>query len=147
MKDYHHYVPLLRLKASELDALRGLKPETKARITPLIEVLPNNDEKKTFSKYIQARLTKLTDTCKDLPFYVDLALLHPTPAEFDLTFILLEDTFSSGELKYVPVVTLQTPEFNSEVQHLEQKLYSKCYGKNLQTPLLPGAGPDCCSSC
>jgi len=109
MKDYHHYVPLLRLKASELDALRDLKPETKARITPLIEVLPNNDEKKTFSKYIQARLTKLTDTCKDIPFYVDLALLHPTPADFDLTFKLLEDKFSSGELAYVPVVTLQTP--------------------------------------
>lgn len=104
-----HYVPLLRLKASELDAVERLKPSTKGQITPLIEVIPNSDEERTFSKYIQARLKKLTETCSAIPFYIDLSHLQANPTEYELTLRLLEEKFNAGELKYIPVITLKTP--------------------------------------
>jgi hypothetical protein len=39
--DYRHYVPILRHKYAEMQALRFLVPEDKRCITPLIELTPS----------------------------------------------------------------------------------------------------------
>ena len=40
--DHRHYVPILRWKRAEWVALRHLKPEDRARITPLVEITPRS---------------------------------------------------------------------------------------------------------
>ena len=40
MFGYRHYVPVLRWKRAEWIALRGLKPEHRKHMTPLIELTP-----------------------------------------------------------------------------------------------------------
>lgn len=43
------------------------------------------------------------------------------------------------DLKIAEIPNQWVPEFNNEVQHLEQNLYSKCYGNKLPTALLQRA--------
>ena len=40
MFDHSHYVPVLRWKAAERDALQNMRQSDKARITPLVELVP-----------------------------------------------------------------------------------------------------------
>ena len=44
MFDYRHYVPVLRWKRAEWVALRNLSPQTRAGMTPLIEITPRGFE-------------------------------------------------------------------------------------------------------
>ena len=104
MKEYHKYIPVLRLKASELDGLSKLALETRNQITPLIEVIPNSNEEMAFSKYIESRLKRMGEVCSDIQIYVDLTHIQANQLEFEMTVKALENMFASGILKYVPVV-------------------------------------------
>lgn len=46
MLDDTHYVPVLRWKAAERDALQWLRKEDKSRLQPLLEIIPPNFQAK-----------------------------------------------------------------------------------------------------
>jgi hypothetical protein len=62
---HHHYVPVLKLKRGEADALRALTPATKGSLTPLIEMVPiptdldTGDEKETLEEHVDPDIAKL----------------------------------------------------------------------------------------
>jgi len=109
MKDHHQYAPVLRLKASELDAVGKLYPDVKKRITPLIEIIPKTDEEKPFAEYIATRLKNLAAACEGIPVYIDFAHIQSNPAELNTALKALEGMFASKTINYIPVVTLRTP--------------------------------------
>ncbi len=47
MFDYKHYVPILKSKKAELNALRELTPDVKGKISPLLRITPIPKNKKT----------------------------------------------------------------------------------------------------
>ena len=53
MFDFKHYIPVLRWKAAEKDALKNLSEKSRERVTPLLEIImpsPKNfwDENNNF---------------------------------------------------------------------------------------------------
>lgn len=79
MFDHRHYVPILKAKKGELDALSDVAADVKAALTPLIEVpeIPWDFEEeaplKTIDKHIEKLAKKLTDAWHDVrPFFVDM---------------------------------------------------------------------------
>jgi hypothetical protein len=71
MFEYKHYVPILRWKAAERDALKLLKTEHKNIITPLIEFtmpVPKNEKnRKTPTELLQESIDMFLEDIKDIP--------------------------------------------------------------------------------
>lgn len=78
------YMPILKAKRGELDALRMLPPETRSRMMPLIEVAPipldwdEEREVKSVNDHLDRLGERLRNAWPDnLPFLVDLNWLSP----------------------------------------------------------------------
>jgi len=81
--DYRHYVPILRQKAAEMQALRSLLPEDKRGITPLIELTPSligmkERKKLTNAGFFEEIAKEITGAWEYVPLFVDADLLSQT---------------------------------------------------------------------
>jgi len=116
MFDYRHYVPILRHKAAEMEALRFLAPEDKRRMTPLMELPPTLLEVKRRKGLINRDL--FMETAKQIaanwghyPFFVDFflidALFKSTKGKHPLW--LLSESARTLRLSLIPVTGLGRP--------------------------------------
>jgi hypothetical protein len=75
---YNHYVPVLKLKDAEKDALRQLKPEIRDAVIPLFEVVerkvdPEKKEKPPLEEHLDKAFKKLRETVSYYAkFFLDL---------------------------------------------------------------------------
>jgi Beta protein len=78
--DYRHYVPILRHKGAEMQALRLLLPEDKRGITPLIELPPSllgmkERKKLTNAGFFEEIAKEIAGAWEYAPLFVDAGLL------------------------------------------------------------------------
>jgi hypothetical protein len=121
MFDYRHYVPILRQKAAEMEALRFLTPESKRRMTPLIELPPTLLEMKRRKGLNDTGL--FLETAKQIagnwgqfPFFADLFLieaLFKTPKGKHPLWLLSESA-RTLRLSLIPVTGLNRPANHQE---------------------------------
>jgi hypothetical protein len=89
------YVPVLKWRQGEYQALWRLNDAQKARIVPLIEVTPPDFDfeewqpKKTIDDHLQKFAGRLKQKWGERPALLDAALLHPTTRMIDGTHPLL----------------------------------------------------------
>ena len=134
MFDHRHYIPVLRWKAAEKDAIKYLTEEQKSIITPLLELVPPQPRK---NKTIE-ELTKelIANTARDIGVYwgnqavfLDIALIDEPHRTLGLNEIITEGV--NLGLKIIPVVGL-----NSSDQILKvASEYSKRFGICLRLTL------------
>ncbi len=82
--DHSHYVPCLRWKTGEYQAVYRLSNTTKKMFTPLIQVsefgydFEKKKEPKTIDKHIEPFAKRVHDKWGKLPCFVDLKLIRPS---------------------------------------------------------------------
>lgn len=81
--DHRHYVPILRHKGAEMQALRLLLPEDKRGMTPLIELTPSllgmkERRKLTNAGFFEEIAKEITGAWAYVPLFVDADLLCQT---------------------------------------------------------------------
>lgn len=89
MFNHLQYVPVLRWKSSERSALCKLTPDVKKRITPIFELVPLDQEKKSVSMATQAKHIAEYWGWSDL-FFIDFRLLNESKAIHDLPIFAKE---------------------------------------------------------
>ena len=109
--DHCHYVPCLRWKQGEYQAMLRLKTETKQYITPLIEVpeigwdFENMDEAKTIDKHLAPFAKRVKEKWGSGLCFVDLNLIDPKKKMVDgmhpLDFVFAD--LRSKEVLAIPV--------------------------------------------
>lgn len=80
MFGYRHYVPVLRWKRAEWIALRGLKPEHRKHMTPLIELTPKkfaSENQQIIEQLIVETALNIGRNWGKAPIFLDLGLLAP----------------------------------------------------------------------
>jgi len=84
MFDHSHYVPVLRWKAAERDALQNMLQSHKARITPLVELVPKlltyfgPRVGRTADIKVSRAASEMSLAWGHEPIFVDFSLLNPT---------------------------------------------------------------------
>lgn len=120
MFDHRHYVPILRWKPAEQGALKDLRPEDRARITPLVEITPGAVAANGASGG-QSRLRKVADevlkSWGDNKLFLDPGLIdpgvrlpggvHPVTALFDAARGFFPSLMSSSP-SLTPVIALDS---------------------------------------
>lgn len=87
--DYHHYVPCLRWKQGEYQALLRLKDTTKSQMTPLIEIpevgwdFENKIAAKTIDDHLEPFARRVKIKWKDRRCFVDLKIISPSERMLD----------------------------------------------------------------
>ena len=83
MFNHRHYVPILKWKMGEYQALQRLASTVKDRVTPLLEIPPvgfdfeNLKDKKTPDEHLSDFVRRLKSKWQDRPCFVDLKYLPP----------------------------------------------------------------------
>lgn len=129
--DFHCYVPCLRWKQGEYEAISQLEPEIKRMLMPLIEVpefgrpehgWDHETERKikTIDKHLALFVERIYKKWNDLPFFVDLNLISPTQRMKNgihpISFIFKELRGLLGS-RAVPVTSLtRDSEYQREVK-------------------------------
>ncbi len=123
MFDHRHYVPVLKWKRGERIALRNLPPDVKARLTPLIEIIPKHFEdakraKKRIESVIEVKVNEIEKDWGVLPFFLDLHLIedsYKTSAGVH-PVIAIHQMLRDRGLNMMPVTGLQrSAEYNEAV--------------------------------
>jgi hypothetical protein len=113
----NHYVPVIRWKPAEVDALTNLKEEIRSRSTPLIELCPSmfihrkkNKNGKWLEEirpidYLSEKLIQLGNVNGKLPFYMDLIHVRDDKAAYSCNAIWnsITNIGQSGNLAIIPV--------------------------------------------
>lgn len=113
------YVPILKWKRGQQDAIDKLTKDVKNKIVPLIEIAPLEDTKKSLENHIKNSSEKMCTILKQIPFFVDLCWiesykvlpngLHP------LTQII--NHCAKSKLKLIPVTGCnRTKEYNDAIK-------------------------------
>ena len=112
MFDRKHYVPVLRWKQAEREALQYLESNIQDRITPLIELIPSNFKEKkttpTFDLMLSQTIDGIFDSWGKKRFFIDLQHLDPNfrpPTGGHLLRRFGEEADKRG-LSYVPTTGL-----------------------------------------
>ena len=99
--DETHYVPVLKIKGGEKDALAQLSSTVRARIRPLLEVVERDDEEKTPTEHIDTTFKKFKPAVEHLrSYFLDCREVAPAGPE------IAEDVFRRAEelgVRFVPV--------------------------------------------
>lgn len=116
--DDRHYVPILKGKMAEYDALATLGDLTKQRLTPVIEVIP--PEKKGLEDHLLATIAKIQKAWGvDRRFFLDVPWILDTetvPDRRTAVAFLLDGARARG-LQAIPVTTLNRgPAYNASVK-------------------------------
>jgi hypothetical protein len=129
MFDYKHYVPVLKGKAGELDALSNLSVSAKENITPLIDVprhVDNKNKGKSFQRHIDDFVKKISSSwsgniCVDL-FDIPLSRRlddgsHPVEYLFE--------RLAGGEVNSISVTGLdRDDDYNKAIKEISDKYES-----------------------
>lgn len=109
MFDYRHYVPVLRWKRAEWVALRNLSPQTRAGMTPLIEITPRGFEPAdpdcgvNLDQKLPRHAERIAENWGNGRLFLDLSLLDPrvrtTSGEHPLVVL-----FNAGRLNGLSMV-------------------------------------------
>lgn len=112
--DHHHYVPCLRWKQGEYQAIYRLVDETKNSLTPLIEVaeigydFEARKPSKTVDEHLAPLAKRVAAKWSGRPFFVDLKLIQGETQMADgrhpVTFV--QDELRGRECPAVPVIGL-----------------------------------------
>ena len=85
MFDYNHYVPILKGKSGEFDAIKNLPNEIRENITPLIDIprvslkYPQKIQKEPLEAHFEKVINKLYKAWgTDLPLFVDIFDINPS---------------------------------------------------------------------
>ncbi len=114
MEGYRHYIPILKSKQGELEAIRELSPVAKQSITPLVEIIPvpwdfdKNLPKVPLKQHFDKSISKVKKCFgSEYTFFIDLGLVKMSepifglhPLEYFLRELLL------NELNFVPTIDL-----------------------------------------
>ena len=130
MKGYKHYVPIIKSKQAELEAVRGLSSITKQNITPLLELIPVawDFQKEAPKMSLKEHLDKSAGKIKkawgcDLRFFMDLYLLNIAgtfAGHHPLEYFFNE--LAKYELDVIPVIGLtQTHDYQQAVSNIAHK--------------------------
>ena len=120
MFDHSHYVPILRWKAAERNALRELRPAISKRITPLIEPTPwsfedkkpKEPEKQKKQKTIEQKISKIAEDMFQLwgqdPIFIDFWQVPPRVRLVDgkHALVAMGEEARSRQLQMIPVTGL-----------------------------------------
>ncbi len=111
MFDHKHYVPCLRWKQGEYQALMKLPQATRREITPLIEVaeigwdFESGEEKNTIDEHLANFATRVRIKWGRSQLFVDLKLIQPqermTDGRHPLTFVF--DDLRANQVRAIPV--------------------------------------------
>lgn len=130
MKGHRHYVPILKSKQGELEAVRGLSTITKQNITPLLEVIPvpwdfqQDKPKMSLKDHLDKSAVKINKAfgC-DLIFFLDMMLLNMTgsiagihPLEYFF------NELNKYSLKVIPTIGLaQSIDYQQAISSIAKK--------------------------
>lgn len=126
MFDFKHYIPVLRWKAAEKDALKNLSEKSRERVTPLLEIImpsPKNfrDENNNFKptevllkESISKLKSNLLKTSEEilrcwgkLPVFIDFNLIAGDNLKVESLNNIIKDAAASG-IKLVPITNLNS---------------------------------------
>jgi len=146
--DYHHYVPCLRWKLGEYQALLHLKKTTKESLTPLIEVseIGWDFEKKKLAKTIDDHLEpfakRVNAKWQNLWSFVDLKLLDPNARMIDGSHPVeyLFSNLRKEKCNVVPVTGIDRDKYYQDA--IQQVVSTDKYGACLRVTLEQMAKPD-----
>lgn len=113
MFDSKHYVPILKWKRAEQGALKELADESKAYITPLIQlVMPKRKPEEQledimlrFKKQLLKISGKLVEVWSYTPLFVDFSLLFTTPLKVESIKTILNESHLF-KVTFIPVMHL-----------------------------------------
>lgn len=126
-----HYVPILKFKQGEWQALGGLEESLRSDVTPLLEVVPSTDSFDNWQDYVRQRIgDKLAPRWDgDIFVGVELLQLHDAVSPAD-AFDLIAEVAGTGTLVPVPAVSPSldghiegAAGVSSELQRLCLRLY------------------------
>ncbi len=128
--DYHHYVPCLRWKQGEYQALLQLKDTTKSKMTPLIEVpeigwdFEKKIATKTIDKHLEPFARRVKTKWKNRRCFVDLKIISPSERMLDgrhpLEFVFFN--LRKEKCEGIPVTGLdRDKEFQQAIQQVVSK--------------------------
>ncbi|CCG04054.1 beta family protein [Blastococcus saxobsidens] len=108
------YVPILKSRQGELNALRDASPQTRQSMVPLVEVVPPSEDPspgEAIDKACIDAATKLADRYSGQPLMLDAGLFDLTVKHRSQTAVgLLAEWAASTGLDAWPVIRLDDPE-------------------------------------
>lgn len=139
-----HYIPILKWKRAEQNALESLSVETKKSITPLVQfVMPKaksaKDPEKQFNEVVEIFQQKIPKIPEELlkfwgntKIFVDFSLLYTNPLRIEAVNKITEEASKTG-LHLVPVLNLSDDDsFKTNVYAVAKK-----FGKGMCLRLVP----------
>lgn len=127
MFDCQHYVPVLRWKRAERRALRELFTKDKSRITPIIEIIPENFQPtKTIRNdddAIEKIVKEFYQNWGNDPFFLDLSIIDTRVSSSKAYFFLekLAQLLRNQKLAMIPVIGLENnTNYKSAVLHISK---------------------------
>jgi hypothetical protein len=113
MFNSQNYVPILKWKRAEQNALKALAEEHKKRITPLIQfVMPKQEDHekledviRKFEEQLPHIPKKLLEVCGSNPLFIDFSLLFTTPLKVKCLNTILRAGRKMGAA-FIPVIYL-----------------------------------------
>jgi len=131
MFDHHHYVPLLKGKKGEFDALSQIDQKKIMNMTPLIEVPPidwdyaNERPKKTIDEHISTFPAKLSKAWgNERALFIDLYYIEPgdKTESGQHPLIPITDSLRQEDVKSIPVTAIsRTDDFQQAVKDIVSK--------------------------
>ena len=115
MFNHTHYIPILRWKRGEWIALRNLDVGVKARMVPLVELVPKDFAPRrcgnphSVDRVLFQKVKEISENCGKAPFFVDLWLLNPNLRSTNSTHPLekLAMDARAQQLSLIPVTGLK----------------------------------------
>jgi len=124
----YHYVPILKGKKGEYDALQKLNEDIRDKLTPLIEIpqIPYDYENDDYAKTIDQHLNNVIETIKNSwgenrLFFLDLIQINADERMEDGThpFIFLANEARNKNVKFIPVTGLERDrDYNEAVKNI-----------------------------
>ncbi|MFW7190041.1 beta family protein [Lysinibacillus sp. BNK-21] len=138
MFNHKHYVPIIKWKRGERNALEKLDPALKTNMTPLLEIqpIPFNHKEGTFSKTLDQHLENIGAQVKsawdqDRPIFVDIDTLYENiesseetvqSGQHPVEFII--DIIESNGIKVIPVTGIyRYQSFHDAIERITTKYH------------------------
>jgi hypothetical protein len=130
MFDHKHYVPVLRWKMAEWNALRDLDSDIKTKLTPLIELVPkdfevkeNSRKRKSISQIIDNKVQEIMDNWGTAPFFIDFQHIENLKVNEKTS---IQESFSSKaiaeNLHPIPIVSLRKNKNTNSIIRIVSKV-------------------------
>lgn len=148
MFDQHYYIPCLRWKTGEYQAIKQLSDTTKKMLIPLIEIpqmgwdFEENREKKTIDDHLEKFPKRVFDKWGTASCFIDIKHISPTKRMMDgnhpIKFVF--DSLNKLKCSAVPVTGLERDnEYQREIKAIlkEKKASGICFRLTLDQAYAP----------